>query len=320
LEVIEAAYAVDLSEREWLEGILRAAGSEFETGFGSGGYFYDVSVRPIRFWGLIGPVEAADLQTALDGMDEDYISGFLPLRFLAASEIPGIERQRSAREHMEKYGLGDAILLNALDTSGIAVFLAWLLPARQSIDEQRRALWIRASAHIAAGLRLRLRLANARSASSSEGAVDAVLTPSGRLEHMEDGAADVHREALRQAVTSIERSRGSMRRRDPERAVESWRVLVDGRWSLVDQFESDGKRYVVARRNSPRAAGPPSLTDRETQVLAHLALGRPPKIIAYELGLSASTIRVHLTNAAAKLGAKTREDLVAKYRAWLRSK
>jgi hypothetical protein len=41
-------------------------------------------------------------------------------------------------------------------------------------------------------------------------------------------------------------ARGRMSKRNPERALQLWRALVDGRWSLVDSFETDGRRYVVA--------------------------------------------------------------------------
>jgi DNA-binding CsgD family transcriptional regulator len=105
-----------------------------------------------------------------------------------------------------------------------------------------------------------------------------------------------------------------MRRRDPDEAVELWRGLVAGRWSVVDQFDHDGKRFVVAVPNEPRPRFTGrELTAREAQVTALAARGHSNKLIAYELGLSVSTVGAYLASAARKLGAPTRASLV---RAW----
>jgi DNA-binding NarL/FixJ family response regulator len=86
--------------------------------------------------------------------------------------------------------------------------------------------------------------------------------------------------------------------------------MVRGDWTLVDCVESDGKRYVVARENAPKAKPIPELTERETQVVALANLGRHNKLIAYELGIADSTVRVLLSRAAAKLGVGPRAELL----------
>ena len=48
-----------------------------------------------------------------------------------------------------------------------------------------------------------------------------------------------------------ERARSKRERADPDCALALWEGLVAGRWSLVDHFESDGKRFVVAHKNDP---------------------------------------------------------------------
>jgi len=60
-------------------------------------------------------------------------------------------------------------------------------------------------------------------------------------------------------------------------AMENWRGLVDGRWSLVDRFDSDGKRFVVAVKNDPEARDPRGLSRREQQVSELVGLGGPPR-------------------------------------------
>ncbi len=53
------------------------------------------------------------------------------------------------------------------------------------------------------------------------------------------------------------------------------------------------------------------LTNREREVVTLIALGRQTAQIAQELHLSPETVRTHVRNAMAKLGARTRAQLVA---------
>jgi len=59
-----------------------------------------------------------------------------------------------------------------------------------------------------------------------------------------------------------------------------------------------------------RRAEPSPLSSREATVLGVLAQGKVYKVIAQELGLSASTVRTHLHNAYAKLGVSDRAQAV----------
>jgi DNA-binding NarL/FixJ family response regulator len=52
------------------------------------------------------------------------------------------------------------------------------------------------------------------------------------------------------------------------------------------------------------------LTCRETEVVEKLRMGKPNKIIAYELGISISTVKVHLRNIMRKTGATNRVEAV----------
>jgi len=177
-----------------------------------------------------------------------------------------------------------------------------------------RGLFPRIASHLAAAQRLRRRLGLANSAESAE----AVLSPDGhRVEHA-IGTATSHiaQDALRAAAVRIDRARGKIRTSDPERALDGWKALVAARWTLLDHFESDGRRYILARENEPVPAGAAAeLSARERQVLANAALGRSNKEIAYALGLAPSTVRVLLTRAARKLGASSRAELLQRFEA-----
>jgi DNA-binding CsgD family transcriptional regulator len=94
-----------------------------------------------------------------------------------------------------------------------------------------------------------------------------------------------------------------------------WRELASERWTLVATYERDGNRYVVATRND---ACPPrldvSLSPRESQVLGCALFRDSNKLIAYELGISASTVGVLLHRAAQKLGCHNRAELLQRSR------
>lgn len=49
--------------------------------------------------------------------------------------------------------------------------------------------------------------------------------------------------------------------------------------------------------------------------MTQASLGHSDKVIAYELGLSASTVRVLIHRAIRKLGATTRRDALARFEA-----
>jgi len=93
-----------------------------------------------------------------------------------------------------------------------------------------------------------------------------------------------------------------------------WKALVRGRWSLLDQTDHEGHRYIVARQKDLVALKPSALTAREHEVLEYASLGHRNKVIAYELGIADSTVRVLLARAAAKMGARSREELLRAFR------
>jgi DNA-binding CsgD family transcriptional regulator len=55
----------------------------------------------------------------------------------------------------------------------------------------------------------------------------------------------------------------------------------------------------------------PSLTPREQDCLAYIADGKRTVAVAYRLGISETTVEMHLRNARNRLGAKTRDQAVA---------
>lgn len=70
-----------------------------------------------------------------------------------------------------------------------------------------------------------------------------------------------------------------------------------------------GPRY---RREADAQPGPAMLTRREREVVRLVALGHTANEIADELHLAHNTVRTHVRNAMAKLGARSRAHLVAR--------
>ena len=202
----------------------------------------------------------------------------------------------------------DAFGVLAGDPSGRGVCISANMLQTKRPSASARRLWTMVAVHLAAGYRiLRAR---------EESRVDAVLDGAGRVQHAEaDATTKDARESLQLAAKSIDRARGRLRRAAPEDALGLLRGLVDGKWSLVEQIDSDGKRFLFAKRNAPQPRPWRVLTERELQVVAYASEGHAHKLIAYELGISESASTRHLKSAARKLGVRTRADLVRAYRA-----
>jgi DNA-binding CsgD family transcriptional regulator len=207
-------------------------------------------------------------------------------------------------------GVGDAIGVVATDPSGAACVLRGLLTRATRLSRGQVARWSRIAAHIAAGHRLQ-QLAEARFGALAD--AETILDERARFAAARAAAARPTREALRDAATSARRAQGELRQHAAGEAVEAWRALVAGRWSFVDHFDHDGRRFLVVHRNDPRPPGLAGLTLRERQATGYACLGHSNKLIAYELGLSASTVATHLAHAAAALGVKTRAALIERY-------
>jgi DNA-binding CsgD family transcriptional regulator len=227
------------------------------------------------------------------------------LRDAGVEEASVREFESHVDQFLQKRGMVDELFVNAQDPTGFGCCFSIPLRCRGPLRPQETHRWACVAAHVAAAFRVRRQLAAlGRTGDGALPAPEAILRPDGALEHAEQPAqSEPARAALRHAVQAVDRARGALRRENPEQAVALWQGLVAGRWSLLDHFDSDGRRFVVAHRNDPRAPDTRGLTQREHQVVAYAALGHSNKLIAYELGLAVSTVSAHLARARAKLKA-----------------
>jgi DNA-binding CsgD family transcriptional regulator len=209
------------------------------------------------------------------------------------------------------WGTVEQFWVNAQDPTYFGVCFIAHSSERDRWQPRERDKWRCIASHMVTAFRIRRQLElDAARKTTEDGSPEAVLSPDGRLEHAERPAqGEAARAALQGAVLAMDRARGRLRKQDPERAVALWRALVAGRWSLLDHFDSDGRRFVVAHRNDARVPDNRGLSTREQQVLAHASIGQSNKAIAYELGLSVSTVATHLARARAKLKLPSRAAL-----------
>ncbi len=200
------------------------------------------------------------------------------------------------------------LLARHLAGGGVTAFVSGLA-SRRTVEPRDRELWTMILAHVDAGQRLRARLAGALGDGLDAPPGGAVLDD-GRVVHA-DGDATVPdlRAALQRAAQEIDRARASKGGRGVD-AVEVWQGLVDGRWSLVESFDTDGRRFVLAHRNEPGVGDARALTELETWVVGLAVRGCSDKLIGYTLGIARSTAAGHLASAMKKLQIARRVDLV----------
>jgi DNA-binding CsgD family transcriptional regulator len=288
IAVLDAAYDVEASDEIWLRRVVEALLAQLDPGLGALGYTWDVRAGTVAvrtFASKDCPIPAALWRRVIRSAPRKYVRAWRATPFGTASQIPGwkVRPHREVRALLAGYGCQDLLIVNAPSADRMGCVVAFPLPSPMRIRRGDQACWARVATHIGAAQRLRARIAEAREIAAPKPASSAA------------------RNALRAAVAIA---------RTPPRA--ELRALAHERWSLLDAFEENGKRFVVAV--ATEAAGLASLSDRERQVLALAATQRTNKLIAYELGLSDSTVRVLLTRACRKLGSRTREDAIERWR------
>jgi len=176
----------------------------------------------------------------------------------------------------------------------------------RKLYESEQALWHRIAIHWSAASRLA-----GRGADMEADDVEAIVTPEGKIADASGaGATTQGRELLRQATQNIDRARSQRGRSDPIAALDLWQGLLAGRWSLVEHFDSDGRRFMLARRNDPGIPDPTALTRRQRQVVFYVSLGLSNKETAYALGLAENTVSAHLASGLARLHIKSRAELI----------
>ncbi|MEO7110283.1 MAG: helix-turn-helix transcriptional regulator [Polyangiaceae bacterium] len=214
--------------------------------------------------------------------------------------------ERTEWNSMWKEPVRDSLGLTVFDISNNGVLFFIGLTETTTLRARERALLSKVAMHLSATYRLG-RAPNRDRLQAAE----AVLTPNGKVLHAL-GAAQDHLEQL--DTGRRQRDYARKNRNDAEKALEVWQGLVSGRWSLVDHFDTDGKRFLLAMKNAPRVDRRADLTPRERRVCALAAMGHRDKEIAYMLGLTLGSVTASLSRARSKLHVSSRAELVTAWR------
>lgn len=332
ISVVEATYDLSASETAWLEGVATAFQSVLQAEDGLLAYHVDIDEDGLR---IHDPVHVGDstldmlaqIRSMADLLERRRRGHATLFERLTARVYERVIRTAVrepvdhllASEHRRigpswMYDLGApiadtfALLSHHVDHNGITGLFGGL-KRRRALRAGERATYQMLSAHIKAGFRLRRRLGSSRPQvdAPDEGAV---LTPSGDVLHAEGAARDEDaRDELAARARQIDRARTRDGGRG-EDALAIWQGLVRGSWSLVEQYDADGKRFVLAHRNPEDVRDPRGLSDIEVRVVGLAVRGYADKLIAYHLGIPEGTVSSHLTHAMRKLRIPSRVALV----------
>jgi hypothetical protein len=248
ISLIEAGYNLEGSEQQWLDNLCDCAdgvldASAIRLGFTNRYTPATHQLGLTHFPKILGPLahiyySSCDEQS----MDFFYRQGLI-VDTLSNTPLPRNANAIKVFEIVMKTiygGSPDFLGVGCATGTGESVTFMALLKERRKPTALEGKRWPQAAAHIGAGLRLRSKL---RSLSQDELPVEAILDSQGRMHDGQGRAVERDaRENLREVVLRIERARTKAGRSEPDAALDNWEALVEGRWSLVDRFDSDGKR------------------------------------------------------------------------------
>jgi DNA-binding CsgD family transcriptional regulator len=326
IDFVEAAYDLGAERDPWFARLMEAGAPVLDQGLG---FFALSCVRPPE----PGPLVIEGIHVSAGGNDfVERVKGLqaqIDSAMLWPLSRPGVPKTLSEvtdkhnpaafqviMSHFDfaKDGLG----IPAFDPDGRGIYLLVALPKVTTLSTRAREGWHMLAAHFAAGYRLRRALEQVDLGAAPETELpfgaEIVIDPLDFSVTEATGKARSNRAlaSLREAAEQVDRARGQMRESDPAQALALWRALVRGRWSTVDWFDSDGRRYVLGIPNAPDVSDPRGLTERETQVVEYAFLGLSNKMIGYNLGISDGRVSTLLGSAMKKLAVNTRPQLIKK--------
>lgn len=321
MAAIELAYRLDLDNDSWLRALAGVACSalgdpglpQFAAIYRSHdtGFTYDHRVFQPHDDALVRAVDR------VEGLNPKWVKGqkYRGTVCETASDLarrhhlPGAFARMLMRRTLGGWGYADAVQVQGAVLDHVSIGITAGLRTARELPSRLKNTWRRVGIHMAAGLRLRRDLADHGQVLVRAGLV---LERSGSIAHAApEVAADRDlRDRLRDCARRVDAARGPLATDAPEQAVALWEGLFEGRWSVLEVYDTDGRVYVVACENEPVVAETRALTRRERQVLQLASRGQADDLIAYTLGISVSAVQTHLTRGLARSGIKSRTRLM----------
>jgi len=327
IDFTELVYDLDIPKKDWVPSLLDVGQPLFDHGYGVLGMTY---VRPpeggmpipSKFYQPSGPPDLPERMLMGSTLADENTLRDINRSGVVTTLSEEAHRVAGGLKAFHPYlaGAKDLLAITAVDPNGFGISLSIPLPEVTKLTGKDRATWQMIGAHLVSGFRLRQSLQAAHDSfvrhTRLPDNAEAVLDPKkfDITDAVGEAASSNMAEFIREAARQIDKARGRLRRDDPDKALEIWRALVEGRWSMVDWFDSDGRRFVLAHPNPPDLKDPRGLTERERQVATYAALGETNKLISYRLGISQPKVSTTLKSAMRKLAVQTRPQLVEKMR------
>ena len=326
IDVAAAAYDLHAAPKEWLPNLLDKGAPLFDRGLGCAAAIWAGEAddhEPLVAQLCVGAGHdelglkfahaAREVGTRLSetsAVREGGARTASETKMDAPSILRAFERHVGCKDVLGVWGLDPRL-------HGVGINI----PSRHfiSLSPRERRRWQRLSLHIAAGHGLRRRLGrdgemDCTPVSELPYKGDALIDPKRFVvtHAIEEAQGDTTLEALRSAALRIDRARSRRGRQNPDEALAAWQDMISGRWSLVDWFDADGRRFVVAVPNATGVDDPRGLTKRQKEVAELAARGKSSKFIACELAISRQRVSSLLNQAMRKLGVRTQAQLVLK--------
>jgi DNA-binding NarL/FixJ family response regulator len=305
-QILHASYSFSGGLFSWAEAVHNALAPALDLGqgtlvgllaFGNEGLRIEYLRRGGGATLLHQGVVRLSAMLAPDKLKESFFNG----RVLGSSSGHYAEGTVTAMQERAR-GVGSRDAAGWCVNDGVDYGFLIVAPTRSRLvlPAESSAVVRRLGYHVATGLRLQRVVS---SSALDDPSVEAIFDASGRPQHATGMARDDDALArLRAAVTA----RADVRGGAEMEGATPWQELVSGRWSLVDRFDSGGRRFVVAYRNPSGVLDPRRLTPREERAAMLAALGRSNKEIAFDLSITESTVANLMAAALAKLGLESR--------------
>lgn len=291
--VVEALYRTDLAGSAWLENVMQGIQPLLDpTHRGVHGEFYrcpdPLSFAPEHAPLLLGFDDGLRVvfDEGMQNLSEEFVGGtFLASGVVRGATVEGWSDISTVRDGgFRALGLVDVLNIVTVEPDGTGCGISNFRAAPAVLEKSERHMIGALYRHFTAAHRLQPKLHGQR---PSPELADAIVDANGRVHHVRCGAIDPARlEALKIAAGKAEESRGRRRRQDPHGALDAWESLVEGRWTFVDHFDLDGRRYLLALENAAKRTGFELLSPRERDVVENALRGSDNKLIAYDLGIS----------------------------------